>query len=33
VDHGEKTRAASELLSLNVLDPKSLIETFGLIGV
>ncbi|MGA8115367.1 MAG: DedA family protein [Actinocatenispora sp.] len=33
MDHGEKTRAVSELLSVNLLDPKSLIQTFGLFGV
>ncbi len=33
VDHGGRTRAISELLSVNLLDPKSLIASFGLIGV
>ncbi|BCJ26836.1 DedA family protein [Actinocatenispora sera] len=31
--HLELTRAASEPLAVNLLDPKSLIDTFGLVGV
>ncbi|RZU72598.1 membrane-associated protein [Micromonospora kangleipakensis] len=33
VDTAEKTRALSESVALNPLDPKDLIHTFGLIGV
>lgn len=33
VDTAEKTRALSEQLALNPLDPKDLLHTFGLIGV
>ncbi|HEU4423255.1 MAG TPA: DedA family protein [Pilimelia sp.] len=33
VDTAEKTRALSEQLAINPLDPKQLVETFGLIGV
>ena len=33
VDTAEKTRALSEQLSVNPLDPKELVEAFGLIGV
>lgn len=33
VDTAEKTRALSDSLALNPLDPKDLLQTFGLIGV
>jgi membrane-associated protein len=33
VDTAEKTRALSEQLALNPMDPKDLLQTFGLIGV
>jgi membrane-associated protein len=33
VDTAEKTRALSEQLALNPLDPKELLQTFGLVGV
>lgn len=33
VDTAEKTRALSEQLALNPLDPKELVQTFGLLGV
>ena len=33
VDTAEKTRALSEQLAVNPLDPKDLVKTFGLIGV
>jgi membrane-associated protein len=33
VDTAEKTRALSDLLALNPVDPKYLVKTFGLIGV
>jgi membrane-associated protein len=33
VDTAEKTRALSEQLALNPMDPKDLLHTFGLIGV
>jgi membrane-associated protein len=33
VDAAEKTRALSEHLAVNPLDPKDLLQTFGLIGV
>jgi membrane-associated protein len=33
VDTAEKTRALSEQLAVNPLDPKDLVQTFGLIGV
>ena len=33
VDTAEKTRALSDHLALNPLDPKQLLQTFGLIGV
>lgn len=33
VDTAEKTRAVSEHLAINPLDPKQLVQTFGLIGV
>jgi membrane-associated protein len=33
VDTAEKTRALSEQLAINPLDPKELVQTFGLIGV
>ncbi|HEY2950568.1 MAG TPA: DedA family protein [Micromonosporaceae bacterium] len=33
VDTAEKTRAVSEQLAVNPLDPKELVQTFGLIGV
>lgn len=33
VDTAEKTRALSDTLALNPLDPKDLLHTFGLIGV
>jgi membrane-associated protein len=33
VDTAEKTRALSEQLAVNPLDPKELLATFGLIGV
>ncbi len=33
VDTAEKTRALSESIALNPLDPKDLLSTFGLVGV
>jgi membrane-associated protein len=33
VDTADKTRALSEQLAINPLDPKELVQTFGLIGV
>ncbi|WKU03091.1 VTT domain-containing protein [Micromonospora sp. HUAS LYJ1] len=33
VDTGEKTRVVAETVALNPLDPKDLLQTFGLIGV
>jgi membrane-associated protein len=33
VDTAEKTRALSEQLALNPMDPKDLLQTFGLVGV
>ncbi len=33
MDTAEKTRALSEQLALNPMDPKDLLQTFGLIGV
>ncbi|GAA4677056.1 DedA family protein [Phytohabitans rumicis] len=33
VDTAEKTRALSEQLAVNPLDPKELLQTFGLVGV
>jgi membrane-associated protein len=33
VDTAEKTRVVSDSIALNPLDPKSLLQTFGLIGV
>lgn len=33
VDTAEKTRALTEQLALNPLDPKELLQTFGLVGV
>jgi membrane-associated protein len=33
VDTADKTRALSDTLALNPLDPKELLKTFGLIGV
>ncbi|GAB3819129.1 DedA family protein [Micromonospora zhanjiangensis] len=33
VDTAEKTRALSDSLALNPLDPKDLLQTFGLVGV
>jgi membrane-associated protein len=33
VDTAEKTRALSEHLAVNPLDPKDLVQTFGLIGI
>lgn len=33
MDHGEHAHALTRILSLNLLDPKSLINTFGLVGV
>ncbi|HEY3008682.1 MAG TPA: DedA family protein [Micromonosporaceae bacterium] len=33
VETAEKTRAISEQLAINPLDPKELVQTFGLIGV
>lgn len=33
MDTAEKTRAVSEQLAVNPLDPKELVQTFGLIGV
>ncbi|HEX2771459.1 MAG TPA: DedA family protein [Micromonosporaceae bacterium] len=33
VDTAEKTRALSDHLAVNPLDPKALLQTFGLIGV
>lgn len=33
VDTGEKTRTIADSLALNPLDPKELLQTFGLIGV
>lgn len=33
VDTAEKTRALSEQLAVNPLDPKELLHTFGLVGV
>jgi membrane-associated protein len=33
VDTAEKTRALSDQLAVNPLDPKALLQTFGLIGV
>ncbi len=33
MDTAEKTRALSEQLALNPMDPKDLLQTFGLVGV
>lgn len=33
MDTAEKTRALSETLAVNPLDPKELVKTFGLVGV